>query len=209
MTDWYTYSPDEKAHSTYFHYDDTWGAVFPYGSGFGVNTGLTDHHFTYGYYIFASAVLAAYDEEFLRDYGDMAELLIRDYANPSRTDKLFPWFRNFDPYEGHSWAGGYADNRSGNNQEAAGEALFSWVGEYMWGLVTGNDAYRDAGIWGFTTEEKAAEQYWFNYDRDNWAEGYKHATVGHVYGSAYLYGTYFSGDPEHIYGIHWLRRRNG
>ncbi|CAM4522204.1 coagulation factor 5/8 type domain protein [Paenibacillus macerans] len=204
LTDWYTYSPDEKAHSTYFHYDDTWGTVFPYGSGFGVNTGLTDHHFTYGYYIFASAVLAAYDQEFLRDYGDMVELLIRDYANPSRTDKLFPWFRNFDPYEGHSWAGGYADNRSGNNQEAAGEALFSWVGEYMWGLVTGNDAYRDAGIWGFTTEEKAAEQYWFNYDRDNWAEGYKHATVGHVYGSAYLYGTYFSGDPEHIYGIHWL-----
>ncbi|MCM3697977.1 discoidin domain-containing protein [Paenibacillus macerans] len=204
LTDWYTYSPDEKVHSTYFHYDDTWGAVFPYASGFGVNTGLTDHHFTYGYYIFASAVLATYDGEFLRDYGDMVELLIRDYANPSRTDELFPWFRNFDPYEGHSWAGGYADNRSGNNQEAAGEALFSWVGEYMWGLVTGNDAYRDAGIWGFTTEEKAAEQYWFNYDHDNWVEGYKHATVGHVYGSAYLYGTYFSGDPEHIYGIHWL-----
>lgn len=204
LTDWYTYSPEERLHSYYFHYSDEWGAVFPYGSGFGVNTGLTDHHFTYGYYIFASAVLATYDQEFLQDYGDMVEILIRDYANPSRTDDLFPWFRNFDPYEGHSWAGGYADNRSGNNQEAAGEALFSWVGEYMWGLVTGNDAYRDAGIWGFTTEEKAAEQYWFNYDHDNWVDGYKHATVGHVYGSAYLYGTYFSGDPEHIYGIHWL-----
>ncbi|MUG68452.1 coagulation factor 5/8 type domain protein [Paenibacillus campinasensis] len=204
LTDWYTYSPDEPRHSHYFHYSTYWGSVFPYASGFGLNTGLTDHHFTYGYYVFASAVLATYDKEFLRDYGDMTEVLIRDYANPSRTDNLFPWFRNFDPYEGHSWAGGYADNRSGNNQEAAGEALFGWVGEYMWGLVTGNDAYRDAGIWGFTTEEKAAEQYWFNYDGDNWPEAYKHKVVGHVYGSAYLYGTFFSGDHEMVYGIHWL-----
>lgn len=204
LTDWYTYSPDEPLHSYYFYYSDDWGTVFPYGSGFGVNTGLTDHHFTYGYYAFASAVLATYDKEFLQNYGDMVELLIRDYANPSRTDDQFPWLRNFDPYEGHSWAGGYADNRSGNNQEAAGEALFSWVGQYMWGEVTGNKAYRDTGIWGFVTEEKAAEQYWFNYDQDNWLKDYKHATVGHVYGSAYLYGTYFSGDPEHIYGIHWL-----
>lgn len=204
LTDWYTYSPDEEFHSYYFHYNDVWGSIFPYGSGFGVNTGLTDHHFTYGYYVFASAVLATYDEEFLRDYGDMVELLIRDYANPSKTDDLFPWLRNFDPYEGHSWAGGYADNRSGNNQEAAGESLFSWVGQYMWGEVTGNDAHRDTGIWGFVTEEKAAEQYWFNYDHDNWVEGYNHATAGMVFGSAYLYGTYFSGDPEHIYGIHWL-----
>ncbi|KAI7265920.1 hypothetical protein KC345_g8333, partial [Hortaea werneckii] len=204
LTDWYTYSPDEPLHSYYFHYSQAWGALFPYSSGFGVNTGLTDHHFTYGYYIFASAVLATYDKEFLADYGDMVEVLIRDYANPSKTDGEFPWMRNFDPYEGHSWAGGYADNRSGNNQEAAGEALFSWVGEYMWGLVTGNDAYRDAGIWGFTTEEKAVEQYWFNYDDDNWVEGYNHATAGQVYGSAYLFGTFFSGDPQSIYGIHWL-----
>ncbi|MEK3824697.1 discoidin domain-containing protein [Paenibacillus sp. FSL K6-1558] len=204
LTDWYTYSPDERLHSYYFYYSEQWGTIFPYGSGFGVNTGLTDHHFTYGYYVFASAVLAMYDPTFVEDYGDMVELLIRDYANPSRTDNQFPWMRNFDPYSGHSWAGGYADNLSGNNQEAAGEALFSWVGQYMWGEVTGNKAYRDTGIWGFVTEEKAAEQYWFNYDGDNWLEGYKHATVGHVYGSAYLYGTYFSNDAEHIYGIHWL-----
>ncbi|MFB5760943.1 discoidin domain-containing protein [Paenibacillus medicaginis] len=204
LTDWYTYSEDEPQHSYYFHYSPEWGAIFPYHSGFGVNTGLTDHHFTYGYYVFASAVLASYDESFLNDYGDMVEVLIRDYANPSKTDDQFPWMRNFDPYEGHSWAGGYADNPSGNNQEAGGEALFGWVGQYMWGMVTGNNAYRDAGIWGFTTEEKAIEQYWFNYDHDNWTEGYKHAIAGQVYGSAYLFGTFFSGDPQHIYGIHWL-----
>ncbi|RED56622.1 discoidin domain-containing protein [Cohnella lupini] len=204
LTDWYTYSPEEKLHSTYFHYSDYWGSLMAYHSGFGLNTGLTDHHFTYGYYIFASAVVATYDKEFQRDYGEMVETLIRDYANPSKTDSQYPWFRNFDPYEGHSWAGGYADNRSGNNQEAAGESLFGWVGEYMWGLVTQNDTYRDAGIWGFTTEEKAVEQYWFNYDHDIWAEGYNHATAGQVYGSATAFTTFFNGDPEYVYGIHWL-----
>lgn len=204
LTDWYTYSPEEELHSHYFHYSEYWGSLMAYHTGFGLNTGLTDHHFTYGYYIFASAVLATYDKAFLHDYGDMVETLIRDYANPSRTDSQYPWFRNFDPYEGHSWAGGYADNRSGNNQEAAGESLFGWVGEYMWGLVTGNDTYRDAGIWGFTTEEKATEQYWFNYDGDNWVDGYNHATAGQVYGTATAFTTFFNGDPEYVYGIHWL-----
>ncbi|MCQ4088299.1 discoidin domain-containing protein [Saccharibacillus sp. JS10] len=204
LSDWYTYSEDEPQHSHYFHYSPAWGSIFPYASGFGLNTGLTDHHFTYGYYAFASAVLGQYDESFVRDYGEMVEHLIRDYANPSRTDSMYPWMRNFDPYEGHSWAGGFADNASGNNQEAAGEALFGWVGQFMWGEMTGNDSYRDAAIWGFTTELKAAEQYWFDYDGDNFLPGYTHETAGHVYGSAYAYTTFFSGDAEHIYGIHWL-----
>ena len=71
----------------------------------------------------------------------MVEQLIRDYANPSKNDPQYPFLRNFDPYEGHSWAGGYGDNNNGNNQEAAGESLFGWVGEYMWGLLSGNDDY--------------------------------------------------------------------
>ncbi|HEV7815003.1 MAG TPA: discoidin domain-containing protein [Janthinobacterium sp.] len=203
LTDWLTYSATEPVHGTYFHYSPGWGSIFAYNSGFGLNTGLTDHHFTYGYFTFAASVLATYDKDFLTNYGGMVEMLLRDYANPSRTDAQFPYFRNFDPYEGHSWAGGFGDNRSGNNQEAAGEALFGWVGEYLWGTVTGNTTYRDAGIYGFTTEEKSIEQYWFNYDRDNWPTDFTHAGIGQVYGSAYNFGTFFSGDPQNIYGIHW------
>ena len=205
LVDWYTFSPElGEWHTFYFHYSAEWGTLIPFNSGFGVNTGITDHHFTYGYYLFGSAILAMFDQSFLDNYGPMADMLARDYANPDRNDPLFPWFRSFDPYEGHSWAGGYADNLSGNNQEAAGESLFSWVGEYVWGVVSGNKAYRDAAIWGFMTELKAAEQYWFNFDGDNWAPGFDHASTGMVFGSAYLFGTYFSGEPEEIYGIHWL-----
>ncbi|MCD2346198.1 discoidin domain-containing protein [Clostridium guangxiense] len=203
LTNWLTYTPGETE-GYYFDYNPEWGTLIYKNSEFGANVGITDHHFTYGYFTFASAVLASYDDAFLKKYGQMVEMLIRDYANPSKTDDKFPQFRNFDPYEGHSWAGGYADNEDGNNQEAAGESLFGWVGEYLWGKVSGNTTYRDAGIYGFTTELRSVKQYWFNYDGDNWVPDYKHKTVGQVYGASNFYGTFFSGDPVCIYGIHWL-----
>ncbi|MFY0577186.1 glycosyl hydrolase [Cystobacter fuscus] len=103
LTEWYTYTPGEK--DFFFYYNPDWGTTYYRVSEFGANTGITDHHFTYGYYVFASAVLASYDANFRTQYGAMVEHLIRDYANPTRTDPLYPFFRNFDPYEGHSWAG--------------------------------------------------------------------------------------------------------
>ncbi|MFC0216591.1 discoidin domain-containing protein [Paenibacillus chartarius] len=202
LSDWYTYTSGEPNY--YFSYNSDWGTMIYKDSGFGANSGITDHHFTYGYYVFASAILATYDQDFKDKYGGMVEHLIRDYANPSRTDTMFPFFRNFDPYEGHSWAGGYGDNNDGNNQEAAGEALFGWVGQYMWSMLTGNQAYRDASIFGFTTELKAVEEYWFNYDQDNWLPAYTHKSVGQVYGSSNFFGTFFNGNPVYVYGIHWL-----
>ncbi|MBB3108604.1 endoglucanase Acf2 [Paenibacillus phyllosphaerae] len=202
LTDWYTYTSGEPDY--FFYYNNDWGTTYYRVSEFGANNGITDHHFTYGYYVFASAVLATFDDSFRTQYGPMVEHLIRDYANPSHTDPLYPFFRSFDPYEGHSWAGGYADNDSGNNQEAAGESLFGWVGQYMWSLLTGDTVNRNTAIYGFTTELKAVEQYWFNYDNDNWLPQWTHKTVGQVYGSSNFYGTFFSGAPVHIYGIHWL-----
>ncbi|MFF2480539.1 discoidin domain-containing protein [Paenibacillus sp. NPDC058071] len=202
LEDWYTYTEGEPDYFLYYNSD--WGTTYYRVSEFGANSGITDHHFTYGYYVFASAVLATFDDSFRTEYGELIEHLIRDYANPSRNDPMYPFFRSFDPYQGYSWAGGYADNDSGNNQEAAGESLFGWVGQYMWSLLTGDTAFRDAAIYGFTTELKAVEQYWFNYDGDNWLPEWKHKSVGQVYGSSYFYGTFFSGMPVHIYGIHWL-----
>ncbi|MCD1260402.1 discoidin domain-containing protein [Paenibacillus athensensis] len=203
LLDWYTYGSSSDDY--YWAYNPDWGTLYYKHSDYSSNSAsFTDHHFTDGYFVFASTILAMYDADFKNQYGGMVEQLIRDYANPSKTDAQYPFFRHFDPYEGHSWAGGYGDNANGNNQEAAGEALYSWVAEYLWGLTTGNKAYRDAGIYGFTTELKAVEQYWFNYDQDTWLPGYTHKTVGQVYGSAINFGTFFSAVPYHVYGIHWL-----
>lgn len=202
LVNWFHYEGEDDV--SYFIYDDQWGTLYYAHSQFGANAEICDHHFTYGYFLFSATVLAAYDAQFRTDYREMIELLIRDYANPSRVDPAFCRFRNFDLYEGHSWAGGYADNDSGNNQESASEALFSWVGLYLWGVLTENPAYRDAGIFGFLNEMEAVKQYWFNFDGENWLAAWPFQVVGQVYGNSNLFATFFGGQPLYVYGIQWL-----
>lgn len=202
LVNWFTY--DGKNDISYFIYNQNWGTLYYEQSEFGANAAICDHHFTYGYFMFAATVLATYDEEFYNDYKGMIEMMIRDYANPSDSDREYCRFRAYDLYEGHSWAGGYADNDSGNNQESASESLFSWVSMYLWGVLTNNDTYRDAGVFGFTNEMEAVEQYWFDYDKDNWVEAWPYEVVGQVYGGINFYGTFFGGQPLYVYGIQWL-----
>ena len=205
MVDWFNYDgTDDKC---YLIYNRDWGTIYYPDSAYGANAAICDHHFTYGYFMFGAAVLATYDKQFLSDYKEMVELLVRDYADPMEPENdgnMFCKFRAFDQYSGHSWAGGYGDSDSGNNQESASEALFSWVGMYLWGEATQNDTYIDAGAYGFTTEMDAIEQYWFDYDEDNWLEAYPFEATGQIYGASMGYGTYFGGQPTYIYGIQWL-----
>jgi endoglucanase Acf2 len=205
MVDWFNY--DGADDRCYLIYNKDWGTVYYPDSAYGANAAICDHHFTYGYFMFGAAVLATYDKAFLNDYREMIELLVRDYADPMEPEEdgnMFCKFRTFDQYSGHSWAGGYGDSDSGNNQESASEALFSWVGMYLWGEVTQNDTYLDAGAYGFTTEMDAVEQYWFDYDEDNWLPDYPFEATGQIYGASMGYGTYFGGQPVYIYGIQWL-----
>ena len=65
-----------------------------------------DHHFHYGYMIYAAAIVAKNRPEWGREYYDRVLLYIRDIANPSAEDKNFPMFRQKDWYLGNSWAGG-------------------------------------------------------------------------------------------------------
>lgn len=213
--DWFTYDENKKD-EIFLFYDKEWGTIYYGASEFLANTGITDHHFTYGYMVYGAVVLAVYDKQFYNDHKEMIEMMVRDYASPYEDDDMFCRFRNFDPYEGHSWAGGYADNDNGNNQEAAGESLFGWVSEYLWGTLTGNRELRDAGAYGFTTEMYAIKNYWFNYYTDqeadeggNWLHDDTNGTwgfkiIGQAYGSNNFFGTFFNGNPICVYGIHWL-----
>lgn len=56
------------------------------------------------------------------------------------------------------------------------------------GACNGNDTYRDAGIWGWTSESNAILEYWFNVHGDNWTERYKEGCVGMVFGLSYNNG---------------------
>ncbi|RYF59106.1 MAG: hypothetical protein EOO39_33555, partial [Cytophagaceae bacterium] len=56
------------------------------------------------------------DPDFLSDsqYGGIARKIAKQYANWDRTDPNFPWMRTFDPWVGHSYAGGTSSG-NGNN----------------------------------------------------------------------------------------------
>jgi len=201
LVEWYTYTGEDD--KFYFYFDKEWKTVYYRVSEFGANTAISDHHFTYGYYAFASAVVATYDHTFLSDYGDMSELLINDYLSVDENNSMTCVLRNYDAYAGHSWAGGYADNDGGNNQESAGEALNAYASAYLYAIASNNIAMRDTAIGCYVTELNAIKQYWFDYDNDIFTK-YPYEGLGQVYGGSNFYGTFFNGDPTYIYGIQWL-----
>jgi endoglucanase Acf2 len=200
MADWFTYTPGKKDH--YFTFYPRWKALVGVKTSYG-SEGFNDHHFHYGYYTFASALLAMHDPQFAVDYGPMATLVAKEYANWDRADLRFPFLRTFDLWAGHSWAGG-TSSPGGENQESTSEAVQSWAGLIYLGEALGDQKMRDTGIMGYAAETQATLEYWFNTGGDVFPPEWKHPITGMVWSGGKVYGTYFTGDPAWIYGIQWL-----
>jgi endoglucanase Acf2 len=139
----------------------------------------------------------------------MVKLLIRDMSSGDRSDALFPFLRNFDPYAGHSWASGHARFGDGNNNESSSEAMNAWCGLILWGEAVGDRALRDLGIYLYTTEMNGIDEYWFDVHGDNLPKAYTPSMVTMVWGGKGVAATWFSAKPEHIHGINWLPIHGG
>jgi len=192
-----------------FYYDTHWGTLIGFPASYGSNNELNDHHFHYGYFIRAAAEVAAHDPEWATKYGGMVKLLIRDIASGDHADAQFPFLRCFDPYAGHSWASGHAKFADGNNQESSSEAMNAWYGMILWGEATGDRVMRDLGIYLFTTEMHAIQEYWFNVHGDNFPPSYPPAIVTMVWGGKGANGTWFTADPQLVHAINWLPIHGG
>ena len=77
-------------------------------------------------------------------------------------------------------------------------------GLIQWGQVTGNKAVRDLGIYLYTTQASAIENYWFDTDDEAFPAEFGHSAVGMVWGDGGSYSTWFSAEPEMIQGINLL-----
>lgn len=190
----------------YFHWDQAMGTVVGYPEEYFAVVQMNDHHFHYGYWIRAVAEIALRDPAWAArgKWGDMVDLLIKDIAFPERGRAEFPFLRNFDPYEGHSWASGIGLGESGNNQESSSEALNAWTGLILWGEVQGDAALRDLGIWLLVTETEAVKHYWFDLYGQVFAPEYKNVDVSMVFGAKYAHNTWWIDDPRQITGINLL-----
>ena len=194
----------------YFFYDKSLGTVASHPNEFFAIEEINDHHFWYGYWIRAAAEIGLRDPAWIgRDkYGPMIELLIADIATAERGRADFPFLRNFDPYEGHSWASGLggvgAYGALGNNQESSSEATNAWAALILWGEVTGNRELRDLGAYLYATESEAINHYWFDLHGLVFAPEYKNVEVAQLFGGKYIHNTWWTDDPRQIKGINLL-----
>ena len=199
LEDWLEASSGEVAFL--FHYNDTWTTMLGYPAGHGQDNNVNDHHFHWGYFIHAAAFMEQYEPGWASKYGDMIDLLVRDAATDNRQDKLFPFLRNFSPYAGHCWANGFASFPQGNDQESTSESMQFNSSLIHWGSITGDDNIRDLGIYLYTTEQTAIEEYWLDINERNFGSSQKYSLVSRVWGNSYDNGTFWTSDIAASYGI--------
>lgn len=162
-----------------------------------------DHHFHYGYYIRAAAILVAEKPELRATFEPIISEMIQDIANTDRVEERYPFLRAFSPYEGHSWADGRGKFADGNNQESTSEALNAWYAVKIWGEVTEQPQLVETGTWLFSQELEGVKSYWYGIDNP-FPNGYQYPIASIVWGGKKDFSTWFSGQPMHIYGIQWL-----
>lgn len=192
---------------------------FNFGNGY-----YNDHHFHYGYHVFAAAVVAKYDRAWAEANFEKILLYIRDYANPSYDDEHFPVWRHFDAFNGFSWAigtplaGGNAFF-NGRNQESTSEAVFSYYAVALYGKVL-----QEQGIGGLIAKEieevgkhlmsseiRGAKTYWqVNEATANdlasgdwiYPDSYTdNGVVGILWTNLAQYQTFFGGEGYLMHGI--------
>lgn len=206
LIDWFTFSPEEATKKSYYFAEyPQYGALVAFPPGYG-SQGFNDLHFHNGYFIIGAARLMMVDDDFKAQYGEMTKLVARSYANwlryGEKDDVNLPFMRTFDPYFGHSFAGGTGDG-GGNNQESTSEALNSWFGIYLLGVALDDQEIMAMGATGFKLEGTAADYYWFNRYGDLPVE-FPYDYVGILRTNNLSMATYFHGDPAWAFGIQFV-----
>ncbi|MBS4062995.1 MAG: carbohydrate-binding protein [Chitinophagaceae bacterium] len=185
-----------------FYYNNTWTTLIGYPAGYSSDANINDHHFHYANFINAASAVEQYQPGWAANWGPMVDMLVKDAANWDRSNNMFPFLRNFHPYAGHSFASGQLNAEPhGNNQESSSEAMNFNSSLIHWGILSGNDAIRDLGIYLYTTEQTAIEEYWFDMSDRNFAPTYSQMMCARVWGNGYDRNTFWTGDIAAMYGI--------
>lgn len=181
-----------------FVYDDGIKSVIGLEASFGSDE-LNDHHFHYGYLLYAAAVVAKNDTALADKWAPVADLLVADIASSDATAD-FPQYRNFDPYSGHAWASGSSPFADGNNQESSSESVNAWNALAMWEKVRGNTDMYNQAVWMMSTEANSAKLYWTNADFTQFP-AYTHKIAALNWGGKRDWATWFSPEPSAMLGI--------
>ena len=179
----------------YFYYDTDLKGVAASTAAFG-SEDFNDHHFHYGYFIYAASILGKYDTSFVDEYKDRVNLLVADIAS-YETYPEFPIERTYDPYSAHSWAAGLSPFQDGNNQESSSEALNAYNGVALWADVIGNKTLKKNGVWMLSNETATANKAWRNVDTSaSYLKNYTSPVASLSFGGKRTYSTFFSDESN-------------
>ncbi|CAN6613435.1 glucan endo-1,3-beta-D-glucosidase 2 [Trichomonascus vanleenenianus] len=198
-------------------YDTTWRGIVSSaglngdnGVDFG-NTYYNDHHFHYGYYVHAAAVIGALDNEigdgtFVASVKPFVNALIRDVANPSSQDTYFPVFRHFDWFSGKSWAKGLLLSDDGKDEESSSEDYNFAYGMKLWGRLIGDGAMQSRGDLMLAIMRRSMNTYMLfsNGNTVMPSQIIGNKVSGILFENKVVYSTYFGSNPEYIHGIHMI-----
>lgn len=226
-----------------FVYDTSWGGAVSCGCSYdgqgcankfpdcpafsdpGLNFGngfYNDMHFHYGYFIYTAAVIAHFDPDWGVKQYEKVLFLVRNIANPSRSDRFFPLLRHVDPFQGHSWASGIAlpVYQNGRNQESSSEAIASYEAVALFGKTMSSifksigetkngksaEAVLHVGQTILAMELRSTRLYWhLDQDQDfDLFQGYGHSVVGIMWQTMFQFQTWFGTSPNYVYGIQLL-----
>jgi endo-1,3(4)-beta-glucanase len=182
-----------------FTYDTTLAGIVGQAPAYGSDE-FNDHHFHYGYFLYAVGAMALDDRTLVSRYRTVTDLLALDIASPDATEK-FPQRRAFDDYAGHSWASGTSPFADGNNQESSSEAVNAWAGLSLWAQASDNQALASEATWMLSLEARTALDYWV-YPAP--IPGFTSPVVGLIWGGKRDYATFFDPSPAAILGIQLL-----
>lgn len=170
----------------------------------------SDHHFHYGYFIHAAAVIAHVDKSFGGTWGkdnkDWVNGLIRDVANPSGEDSYFPVSRYFDWYSGHSWAKGLFASADGKDQESSSEDYNFAYGMKLWGRVIDDKSMESRGDLMLAVMKRSLGSYFYmqNENTVQPSQFIGNKVPGITFENKLHHTTYFGSNLEYIQGIHML-----
>ncbi|KAG6542635.1 hypothetical protein Mapa_015966 [Marchantia paleacea] len=146
-------------------YDRKWGGIISRdgandpGADFGLAM-YNDHHFHFGYFCYAGAVLAKLDPSWGQTWRCHLYALVRDYMNTDPADHDFTRLRCFDPWVMHSWAGGLTEFADGRNQESTSEAVNAYYAAALVGLAFGDPHLINVGLTLTALENLSSRTLW-------------------------------------------------
>src|SRR5262249_3715320 len=131
-----------------------WQALLTEKPGFLSSESLNDQNLIHGYLVKTAAIISLYDSQwgdtrtkvklgdkvqtFAGKYGEIINQIIANATGYDRNSVEFPFLRNFDVAQGHSWVDGAANGLLGTNMESSSEAINYDSALIQWGEVTGN-----------------------------------------------------------------------